>query len=232
MSATRAQVVILCGGLATRMRPLSERLPKSLFPVLDRPFLDWQLEAIARGGATEALLCTGHLGDAIGKHVAESLTPAGIRVGISDEGEQRLGTGGALALAATRGLLAPRFVVQYGDSYLRLDYRALLATPGDAVMSVYRNRGRLEPSNCVVESGLVVHYEKGTQRQDAEWIDYGATALDRRLIENAPRDLAQLFGLLVGERRLRSFEVTDRFYEIGSQAGLAELEALLRRGDS
>ncbi|HJZ84358.1 MAG TPA: sugar phosphate nucleotidyltransferase [Polyangia bacterium] len=226
MEGARVQVAILCGGLALRMRPLSERVPKSLFPVAGRPFIDWQLAALVRGGATEVLLLTGHMGDAIAAHVGDG-TRQGLRVTYSHEGAQTVGTGGALRLAAQRGLLGPRFVVQYGDSYLELDYRALCATPGDAVMTVWRNQGRLEPSNCVVAGGRVVRFEKASQKPEVLWIDYGASALDRGLVENAPRDLDQLFALLAAEGRLHAFEVDERFYEVGSQKGLAELEALL-----
>ena len=229
MEGTRVQVVVLCGGLATRMRPLSERLPISLFPVAGRRFLDWQLESLVRGGATEVLLCTGHLGNAIAAQVAGA-APAGLRTAISDEGDQKLGTGGALALAAARGLLAPRFIVQYGDSYLRLDYRALLSTPGDAVMSVSRSQNRRAQSHCVVADGLVVQCETAAPPATDGWMEYGASAIDRAPTENAPRDLAQLFALLACERRLRAFAVEEPGYEIGSSEGLARLEALLSGG--
>jgi NDP-sugar pyrophosphorylase family protein len=223
------QVAILCGGLATRMRPLSERLPKSLFPVAGRPFLDWQLEGMARRGVTDVVLCTGHMGDAIFAHVGDG-SRFGLRIACSDEGEHKLGTGGALALAASRGLLQARFVAQYGDSYLRLDYPALAAARGEAVMSVYHNEGRHDPSNCVVAGGRVVVYEKGTRRADAVWIDYGATALDLVLVLAPPRDLAELYARLSAEGRLASYEVSERFNEVGSPAGLAELDRLLSEG--
>jgi NDP-sugar pyrophosphorylase family protein len=227
VAVERVQVAILCGGLATRMRPLSDTLPKSLFPVAGRPFLDWQLEALARGGASDVVLCTGHLGEAIARHVGDGAR-FGLRIALSDEGGQRLGTGGALRLARERGLLAPRFVVQYGDSYLELDYRALLDAPGDAVMTVYRNQGQLEASNCVVEDGRVTHYEKGTTRADAVWIDYGAQAIDRELLADAAADLAALYRSMAEQGRLHALPVGARFYEIGSPAGLRALEERLR----
>jgi D-glycero-D-manno-heptose 1,7-bisphosphate phosphatase len=220
------QVALLCGGLATRMRPLSERLPKSLFPVGGRAFIDWQLEAIARGGASDVLLCVGHRGDAIRAHLGKG-RPFGLRVAWSDEGEGRLGTGGALAQAAARGLLWPRFVVQYGDSYLRLDHRALLGAPGEAALAVFHNAGRWDASNCVVENQRVLAYQKGTGLSDARWIDYGAAALDRSLVEQAPTDLAELYTRLAAAGRLTAVPVGQRFYEVGSPAGLAELEAFL-----
>jgi hypothetical protein len=118
---------------------------------------------------------------------------------------------------------------------LKVDYRALMGGKGEAVMSVFKNQGAHDRSNCVVRGGRVLLYEKGTTRPEAVWIDYGAAVLDRALIErqgqSAPGgvfDLAALYGRLARERRLGAFEVTERFYEIGSPGGLAELEAMLR----
>jgi NDP-sugar pyrophosphorylase family protein len=210
------------------MRPLSDEMPKSLFPVAGRPFIDWQLEACARGGAAEIVLCTGHQGEAIARHVGDGAR-YGLRVAVSDEGEARAGTGGALRLAAERGLLGSRVVVQYGDSYLRFSHAELLARPGEAVLAVYRNAGQHDASNCVVADGRVTLYEKGTTRPDAAWIDYGAAVLDRSLLGDAPTDLANLYHRLAAAGRLGAFELPNRFYEIGSARGLAELDALLRQ---
>src|SRR5262249_19612815 len=195
MEEPSVQVAILCGGLAARMRPLSERIPKSLFPVAGRPFIDWQLEPIARGGATDVVLCIGHFGAAIRDHVGDG-ERFGMRVAYSDEGTARRGTGGALRVAAEAGRLAPRFIVQYGDSYVRLDYRALLQASGEVVLSVFRNENRWDPSNCVVENGRVTYFQKGTRRPDALWIDYGAAAIDRALLTDVPADLADLYSEL------------------------------------
>ncbi len=232
------QVVVLAGGLATRMKPHSEQLPKVLFPVAGKPFLDHQLALLARGGASGVLLCVRHLADKIEEHLAASTPP--LPVTLSDDGEQAAGTGGALILALEDGLLEPSAIVMYGDSYLPIDLRPLFAqhvkSSLPATMAVLKNDGRWDASNCIVEGQRVVRYEKikdPSQRPpEMSWIDYGATALDRRWVESwlraLPLDLAAPLTRLSLDGKLGAFTVTERFYEIGSPAGLEELEAHLR----
>jgi NDP-sugar pyrophosphorylase family protein len=222
------QVVVLCGGLATRMYPHTLTQPKSLLEVAGRPFIDWQLDALRKAGVSEVVLCIGHLGQLIREHVGDGVR-SGLPVRYSEDADPPRGTGGALRLAHERGLLAERFIAQYGDSYLTLDYAALLAARGEVVMSVFENDGRWDASNCVVEDDRVLLYEKGTQRADARWIDYGAVALPRAVCAELPADLAERLGVLAAAGRVRAHVVRDRFYEIGSPRGLAELDHLLRR---
>jgi NDP-sugar pyrophosphorylase family protein len=109
------QVVILAGGLATRMRPETQDTPKSLLMVAGRPFVDWQLDRLAASGARSVVMCVGHLGEEVETHVRRSLE-RGLTVSYSYDGETLCGTGGALRRALAR--LQPEFVVTYGDSYL------------------------------------------------------------------------------------------------------------------
>jgi NDP-sugar pyrophosphorylase family protein len=230
------QVVILAGGIATRMRPLSERLPKSLFPVAGRPFLEWQLELLARGGAERALLCVGHFGAQIRAHLARSRPP--MPVALCDDGERPLGTGGALRAAVRRGLVEPRCLVTYGDSYLPVDLRPLLAAHlaagMPATMAVYANADRWDRSNLAVAAGRVVRYDKRVEAEDRaalRYIDYGVSVVERdeiaRWDDPDPLDLALAHGRLAALGRLAAHEVSERFYEIGSPEGLRELDARL-----
>ena len=187
------QAVVLAGGLATRMLPHTERIPKSLLQVAGRPFVDWQLELLARSGIRDVVLCIAHLGELIRAHVGD-----GARHGLSvryaeEEPGRLLGTAGALRAALP--LLAPRFLVTYGDSYLRFDYaeplRLLERHPDcDGVMAVYRNAGSLEPSNVVTDGAWVLRYLKDASGVEVDHIDYGATALRREVVEALPPGLA------------------------------------------
>jgi NDP-sugar pyrophosphorylase family protein len=228
------QLVILAGGIASRMKPLSDGVPKSLFVVAGRPFLDWQLELCASRGATEVLLLVAHLADQIRTHLAATHTP--LPVVVADDGDARLGTGGALVAAARRELLAERFLVTYGDSYLPVDLTALWhAHRGPATMAVHENGNRWDGSNAIVAGDRVVRYEKigdASARPPAmRWIDFGLLALDRDEVlawkDAAPFDLAAPLGRLAAAGNLHAFCCSERFYEIGSAAGLAELEGLL-----
>jgi len=233
-----SQCVILAGGLGTRMRPATDAIPKALLPVNGVPFVDHQLRWLSAHGVDEAVLSIGHLGWMLRDHVGDGAR-FGLRARWVDEGTDLRGTAGALRLTLDEGVLAERFLVTYGDSYLPIDFAAVadaFARSGaPALMTVFRNEGRWDGSNCVLEGGNV-HYDKW--RRDPAvaarmaHIDYGLSALRRDVVaERVPSgtraDLADLFHALSVERRLAAFEVFTRFYEIGSPQGLADLEDYL-----
>ncbi|WP_437820537.1 nucleotidyltransferase family protein [Sorangium sp. So ce1078] len=234
--ASPPQAVILAGGLGTRMRPRTERTPKFLLPVAGRPFGAWLLERLAAAGFGEAVLCVGHLGDAVRAAMGDRF--AGLPLRYADDGPELLGTAGALRRALPH--LAPVFLMTYGDSYLPFDYlaplRDLSAHPGAlGTMAVYRNEGRLDASNTAISGELVARYEKlraGAPPDPAlDHIDYGATALRREVVEALPADTPLGFDAvqrdLASRGRLRALAVAARFYEIGSERGLRDLEAAL-----
>jgi N-acetyl-alpha-D-muramate 1-phosphate uridylyltransferase len=227
------QAVILAGGLATRLGERTRDLPKALLPIAGRPFLAWQLEALARCGIAEVVLCISHLGEQIRDFLGAGAA-FGVTVAYSEDGPQLLGTGGALRRALP--LLAPELLVTYGDSYLPFDYAAplrdLQAHPAAlGCMSVFENEGAWDTSNTDVAGELVVRYEKGGGDAALRYIDYGAIALRREVI--AERAAGSAFGLdqvqsdLARRGRLRAYQARERFYEVGSELGIADLEAHL-----
>ncbi|HEY0465507.1 MAG TPA: sugar phosphate nucleotidyltransferase [Polyangiaceae bacterium] len=234
------QVVILAGGLGTRLGARTRDLPKALLPIAGRPFLAWLLEALARCGYRKLVLCIGHHGEQIMDYLGEGQA-FGLEVSYSKDGERLLGTGGALRQAVSRGLLADSFLVTYGDSYLPFDYGAPLrdldAHPEAlGTMSVFENHGAWDASNCAIGRGLVLRYEKGVQDRTLSHIDYGAIALRRSVI--AEQSTEHAFGLdliqhqLAKAGQLRAFEATERFYEVGSELGIADLEQKLSGGST
>lgn len=229
------QVVVLAGGLATRMRPETQQTPKSLLLVHGRPFVDWQLDRFAASGSRSVVMCVGYLGEQIETHVKRGLD-RGLVVGYSYDGAELAGTGGALRRAFAR--LDSEFVLTYGDSYLPFDYAAplhdLRAHPDAlATMSVYRNRGQLAASNVALDGDWVAKYEKGGSDAELDCIDYGAIALRRSALEGiedgAVWGIEALFRKLARKRQLRAFVAPERFYEIGSPEGRADLERHLQR---
>lgn len=231
------QCVILAGGLATRLGSLTSDTPKLLLPVAGRPFADHQLEWLAAEGVTEVVYCIAHLGDRIRAHVGDG-SRFGVPVRYVDEGEQLRGTGGALRLAYDEGVLDRVFAVLYGDSYLRVSFRAVRkdfdARNPDVLMTVFRNDGRYDRSNAVLSDDGRVRYDKRVDPVAAGMthIDYGLSIIERdRVLPEVPVgrsvDLADVCSALSAEGRVLGHEVTERFYEIGSRAGLEDLEALL-----
>lgn len=225
-------VAILAGGLATRLRPITEKIPKSLVPVAGRPFLAHQLELLHSRGLRRAVLCVGHLGEMIQRDFCDGAA-YGIRLDYSFDGPRLLGTGGALRRALP--LLGEEFFVLYGDSYLPLDYAPIAdffhrsGKPG--LMTVFRNEGKFDASNVVFADGEIKIYDKKRKWPDMHYIDYGLSLFRAPVFEpyaaEQAFDLAEVMGRLVNEKQLAGFEVRERFYEIGSPAGLAELETLL-----
>jgi len=236
------QCVILAGGLGTRMRPRTETVPKALLEVAGRPFVEHQLEWLAVHGVDEAVLSVGYLGEMIERHVGDG-TRFGLRVRYVNEGRELRGTAGALRLAFDEGVLAERFLLTYGDSYLPIDFgavgRAFVDSGAPALMTVFHNEGRWDTSNVVFDeaAGRVVLYDKRRSLRPVEefrYIDYGLSAFERGVVEREipareRYDLADVFRELSLRGELAGFKVSERFYEIGSPSGLSDLEALLER---
>lgn len=225
-------VAILAGGLATRLRPITEKIPKSLVPVAGKPFLAHQLELLRSRGIRRVVLCIGHLGEMIQREFGAG-GAYGIKLDYSFDGPKPLGTGGALKRALR--LLDREFFVLYGDSYLPIDYVPVAeffhrsGKPG--LMTVFRNEGKFDASNVVFADGEIKVYDKKNKLPEMRHIDYGLSLFKAGVFDayaaDRAFDLAEVMGKLVREKQLAGFEVAERFYEMGSHAGLAELESLL-----
>ncbi|MEY2510282.1 MAG: N-acetyl-alpha-D-muramate 1-phosphate uridylyltransferase [Verrucomicrobiota bacterium] len=226
-------VAILAGGLATRLRPTTEKIPKSLIRVAGQPFLAHQLRLLQSAGIRKVVLCVGYRGDMIKQEFGDGRN-FGVELSYSFDGPELLGTGGALKKALP--LLGPNFFVLYGDSYLPIDYaapaRAFVASGKLALMTVFRNQGRWDTSNVWFQDGAIMSYSKKERTPEMQYIDYGLGILDSNALALSPEgkafDLADLYRDLIGRNELAGFEVEQRFYEIGSPEGLAELDAMLR----
>jgi len=225
-------VAILAGGLATRLRPITEKIPKVLVPVAGKPFLAHQLDLLRGQGIRRVVLCLGHLGEMVQRDFKDG-SAFGVKLDYSFDGPMLLGTGGALKRAMP--LLGDRFFVLYGDSYLPVPFAPVAQTFEASgrlgLMTVYRNDGKYDTSNVVFADGEIKVYDKKTRRPDMRHIDYGLSLFRREAFDawpdDNPFDLADVMGRLVAEGQLAGFEVPERFYEIGSHEGLAELNALL-----
>ena len=226
-------VAILAGGLATRLRPVTEKIPKALISVAGEPFLAHQLRLLREAGLRRIVICAGYLGEMIEAEFGDG-DKLGVEIDYSFDGATLLGTGGALKRALP--LLSDRFFVLYGDSYLPIDYRkvgnAFLACEKPALMTVFKNEGRWDTSNVWFDGKRIVCYDKKHRTPQMQYIDYGVGVLRAEAISRWPGDaafdLADVYHQLAAEKQLAGYEVTQRFYEIGSPEGLAELDTLLR----
>ena len=226
------QAVILAGGLGTRMRPLTEAVPKVLIPVKGKPFVDYQLELLTRNGIDEFVFCVGHQGEKVERHLGDGRA-FGCRIAYSYDGPRLLGPAGALK--RSERLLQDRFFVTNGDAYLRAPYARLMDALSDAgklaVMSVYKNDDRFGRSDVVVDGGAVARYDKKSKAEGMNWINYGVTALRKEALgliaEGRFCDEETFYGSLIERNQLLAFPVKARVYEIGTPASLSELEAFM-----
>jgi N-acetyl-alpha-D-muramate 1-phosphate uridylyltransferase len=222
-------VAILAGGLATRLKPLTERVPKSLVVVAGEPFIAHQLRLLKKNGFECAMLCVGHLGEMI-EEVIGNGNVFGLNVEYSYDGSELAGTAGAVRSALSR--LGPSFFVLYGDSYLPCDYRAVQQAFESAgksgLMTVFRNDGQWDTSNVEFEAGRILAYSKKNRTPRMRYIDYGLGIFRAGTFSQIQaKDLADVYEGLLKTGQLAAFEVHERFYEIGSPAGLEETSRYL-----
>jgi NDP-sugar pyrophosphorylase family protein len=225
-------VAILAGGLATRLRPITEKIPKSLVPVAGKPFLAHQLKLLHARGIRRAVLCIGYLGEMIQHDFGNEAF--GVKLDYSFDGPKLLGTGGAIKRALPK--LGEEFFVLYGDSYLPIEYAPIAeffhGSGKLGLMTVFRNEGKFDTSNVVFADGEIKIYDKKAKLPEMRHIDYGLSLFKASVFGQFPADaqfdLADVMQKLVHEKQLAGYEVAERFYEIGSHAGLAELESLLQ----
>jgi len=225
-------VVLLAGGLATRLRPITEKIPKALVPVAGQPFIAHQLRLLESRGVRSVLILAWYRGEMIRDLVGDG-SQFGLNIQYSFEGDHPLGTAGAIRFALP--LLSGPFFVLYGDSYLPCDYAGIQAhfdrhsQPG--LMTVYRNEGKWDTSNVEMGNGQILCYNKQKRTPHMEFIDYGLGIfipdVFSSLPVNQPADLAEIYQNLVTDRKLLAYEVKQRFYEVGSFEGLHELDELL-----
>jgi NDP-sugar pyrophosphorylase family protein len=226
-------VAILAGGLATRLRPVTEKIPKALIEVAGQPFLRHQLRLLSGAGLRKVVLCLGYRGEMIEAQFGDGGN-FGVELTYSFDGPELLGTGGAIKKALP--LLGQQFLVLYGDSYLPIDYsepvQAFVASRKLGLMTVFRNEGRWDASNVLFKDGTIQSYTKKDPTPEMRHIDYGLGVFSAAAFASWPEgkafDLADVYQELIARGELAGHEVSQRFYEIGSPAGLAELDALLR----
>jgi NDP-sugar pyrophosphorylase family protein len=226
-------IAILAGGLATRLRPITETVPKALLEVAGEPFLAHQLRLLRRHGFERVVLLVGYLGEKI-QEFAGNGAAFGLQVEYSFDGPELLGTAGALGRALP--ILGDAFAVIYGDSYLSCDYRAALSTFCDSgklgLMTVFRNQGLWDFSNVEFTDGRILAYDKTHRTPAMNHIDYGLGAFHRAAFDDVPADrpydLTAVYQGLLRRGELAAWESPERFYEIGSLQGISDLGDFLK----
>ena len=230
-------IAILAGGLATRLRPITDTIPKALVDIAGVPFIVRQLQYLRSQGGARVVLCVSHLGDQI-RDIVRDGAQFGLSVDYSFDGAVRLGTGGAVKRALP--LLGDAFFALYGDSFLPIDFadveRAFVRLGRPALMTVLRNADRWDKSNVEFREGRVDEYNKRRPRPEMAYIDYGLGVLSAQVFDDYAQetiiDLADVYHALSKAGRLAGHEVFERFYEIGSHDGLADTQRYFTQLDA
>jgi len=223
------QVVILAGGLGTRLRPLTLQVPKALVEVAGEPFIDYQIKLLKKNRFRDFVICVGYKSDLIEKYLGNG-DRFGVSIVYSNDGEKQLGPAGALKNASP--LLKNEFMVTYGDSYLQMDYakfeESFHSSGKLGMMAVFENRNAYGKSDIVVREGLVTLYNKINQSPEMLWINYGATMLQKVALHFIPDKQnvgeEEFYRFLIENRELGAFPTFTRFYEVGTLSGLNEFE--------
>ena len=223
-------VAILAGGLATRLRPLTETIPKALVEVRGEPFLSHQLRLVRANGVRRVVMCVGYLGEMIRESAGDG-SRFGLEIEYSFDGPELLGTAGALRQALP--LLGDGFFVLYGDSNLPCDWAAVqesfVRQAKLGLMTVCRNENRWDTSNVEFENGTILRYSKTHRTERMRYIDYGLGIFRNQAFRSRDtvKDLAKVYEQLLNEDQLAAVEVPGRFYEIGSFTGIQQIEEYL-----
>jgi N-acetyl-alpha-D-muramate 1-phosphate uridylyltransferase len=225
-------VAILAGGTATRLRPITETIPKALVDVNGRPFAEHQLDWLRDEGVRQVIFCIGYLGEMIRDALGDG-SRWDLSIAYVFDGPQLLGTAGALKRALP--VIGPEFFVLYGDSMLTCALapieRAFRQSGRAGLMTVFQNDDEYDRSNVLFEEGRIIRYDKEGRTPDMRHIDYGLGVLTDRALAPVPldqkSDLVGVYQRLLATDDLAGVEVPERFYEIGSPQGLEETRAFL-----
>lgn len=226
------QVVILAGGLGTRLRPLTYEIPKPMVPVKGRPFLEHQIKMLKKNGLSDFVLCVGYLGDKIKKYFknGESL---GINILYSEE-KIPLGTGGALKNA--KDLLEKEFLLVYGDSFLDIDYNNLtlfFSQKGRLGITVaFANSPKIAPNNTELnDNGEIVSYNKKEEGR-ANCVEAGVHIFNKGILDLIPSDKTfsleeSLLPILIQKKELAGYLTSQRYYDIGTFERISNFKRIL-----
>jgi NDP-sugar pyrophosphorylase family protein len=246
------QAVILVGGKGTRIQALYRDRPKPLVPVLDKPFLQWQIEWLSAQDIRDIHLAAGHMGDRLQKWAGSDPVP-GTDITVSIE-PQRLGTGGGLKFVEPFIRSDPFFVLN-GDSLSpAVNFQSLENTH-----TLFSNHWKkqdhdfqsLENTGCItvavtyiektgrygtVEFDSSGHIQAFLEKADREkgWINAGIYVVDKAVLGEIEPSCnismeTELFPLLTAERRLFAADGPRPLLDMGTPEGLRTMEQFLRQ---
>lgn len=236
---SKIQVVVLMGGVGSRLGSETEHIPKPMVEVNGRPFFEYELKLLLNAGFRRFLFLVGYLGDQIKDYFGDGSTyGSDVEMAYSYDGERRRGTGGAILNAMP--LLDEDILLLYGDSFMDVDYNEIVyryfkgkSEGKKALMTVLENNNRFDKSNILYENGQLLKYDKKGNTPNMRYIDYGIGMYQRSTFADFTDmesfDLAELQARIVDDGKCSTCEVAHRFYEIGTPASLEEFRQYTKK---
>lgn len=227
------QIVIICGGFATRLGNLAKKIPKSMMEINGKPFLLHQIEKLKKQDIKDIVLCVGHFSNQIEEYFGNG-EKFGVNIKYSYDGEKQLGPIGAVKNAES--LLDNDFIIMYGDSYLSVDFQKAYSdfkkTNKPALMVVYKNQNKYDKSNLIVSNNMVIGYKEKDNTEEMKFIDYGTSILSKKTLDSVPENAmystGEFFSELIKKNQLCAYEAKKRFYHIGNPEALEELRKCIK----
>lgn len=226
-------IVIIAGGLGTRLGTITSKIPKSLVDIDGNPFIYHQLKLLEEKGFEHVILCLGKYGEKVEKYVKSMDTK--LKIDYSYDGETLLGTGGCVA-KATDFIESAKFFTLYGDSYLPIDYEEVqnkldFMQNVMGLMTIYKNDNPLHQNNAVLEGYRVTNYSKTNYIPEMEYLDFGLSIFyksDLKIFKGEKFELSLWQTALANANALYGYVVDTKFYEVGSPEGLEEFKNYIK----
>lgn len=215
------QAVILAGGMGTRLKPLTDKIPKPMVPINDKPFLQYLIELLRENEIFEIVLLTGHLHEKIEEYFGDgSKFGVGIKYSVGDDS---FDTGTRLKNAEK--ILDDYFLLMYCDNYWPLNLIRLMdfynSQKVPACLTVYKNSEAMTKNNMQVDdSGFVIKYDKSRKDNSTNCVDIGFYIIDKNITRDFPGYNFSfeeiIIPKLIGSRQLAAYVTEHKYWSIGT----------------
>lgn len=232
--ASTVKVFILAGGLGTRIRSLFPDCPKPLIPFHGKPFLQWQIELLAKQGFKEFVLCIGYLSEQIVEQFGDG-SSLGVKIEYSIESTP-LGTGGALKYAAKS--IDNTIMLLNGDTYLYTNYVELVNRHQELVQQqqaigsmslVYRQDTDRYGSVSLTKTNQLAEFHARSPDLAPGLVNAGAYIFEPQILDFIPPNQqtsleADIFGSIVqNQKNLYGIPIEGTFIDMGTVDGYEQL---------
>ena len=209
-------IIILAGGKATRLRPLTKNIPKSMVLVNKKPFIEYQLNQLKKYNFERIIISTGYKSKIIENYIKKKLDK---KIIIIKDKKKNIGTGAAIKECVKK--IKKNFFVIYGDSYLNINYeevyKKFLKKKKNFLITVFKNQNKYDKSNLFIKNNIVLEYNKNSSL--AKHIDYGLSCMNKKIFRNISSksfDLKKIIINQIEDNDISIYETKNRFYEIGN----------------